>query len=151
MRTALLFFLLAGLTPLQAKEISADQLPAVVKQALRKLHPSAQIKEVESTHEYGEPLFEIELKEDNQEYEIYYHTDGSLFGYEYDIPLGLVPKSIRQDALRRLSGSRIVEAEVVANPEGEPLAYELEIKTQDGNHWDLYYNADGSFIEKTKD
>ena len=150
-RMALISILTLASTAAWATEISLDEVPQVVKQAFLKAHLDAEDIQVEKEDdEYGEPLYEFEYRENGKEHEALYHTDGSFFGYEREIPVSHLPQSIREQIAKQFPNGRIDEAEVVVNDKNTPLAYEVEVK-DNGEEWEVYFNADGSFINKRKD
>ncbi|BCX82028.1 hypothetical protein MIT9_P1610 [Methylomarinovum caldicuralii] len=135
---------------LQAEEISLEQVPEAVRQAFQKAHPNARDVEVEyEADEYDEPLYEFEFRRNSHKEEALYHTDGSFFGYERKLSPGLLPPAVKAQVRQRFPDGKIEEAEVVVNAQGEPLAYEVEVETPAGE-WELYFNADGSFINQRR-
>ncbi|XSG83741.1 MAG: PepSY domain-containing protein [Methylohalobius sp. ZOD2] len=151
MRT-LIFAALFGLsTSVLAEELRFEDLPKGVQETFKQAHPNARDVEVEKeAEEYGEPLYEIEFEADGVEYEALYHTDGSFFGYEREFPRGLLPQAVKDSIAKRFPQGEIQATEVVVNAEDEPLAYEVKIK-DNGEEWEAYFNADGSFINQLKD
>ncbi len=137
----------------QAEEIPLEQVPQTVRQSFQKLHPQAGKVEVEyEANEYGEPLYEFKFRQDGKKVKVLYHTDGSLFGYERELPVSALPEAVRRSVERLFPGERIdfEEAEGVYFS-GVPLAYEVEVETAGDREWKIFLNADGSVTEKRPD
>ena len=61
------------------QEIKKTDLPAAVKHAINKEFPDAELKETEKiTYPNNKTVYEMEVKQDKQKFEVQYATDGQL-------------------------------------------------------------------------
>lgn len=132
------------------KERSCTTLPAPVKTAIDNLYPQAQIEKVKWDKE-SVKVYEIEIEQDGQEYELTVTPDGTIIEKEEEIAIDSLPVAIKN----QLSGAKIEEAtqettywivtlQKLDNPK---VTYTVELK-QNGKKMEMELADDGTILEK---
>lgn len=68
----------AGSIQLIKQDISPQQLPAAVTQAIRKHHPAYQVDEAEKLEKNGRQYYQVELEKGRQEQNLVFGADGRI-------------------------------------------------------------------------
>ncbi len=137
-----------------AQEIKESEVPAAVKEALKKQYPN--VKEVEWEKEGNNYEAEIELvqvpmdgkgKKREVEKSLEYTATGELVKTEEQIEIKALPAAINDYVNKNYPGKKIKEASKITEANGT-IKYEAEVEKQD-----LIFDANGAFLEKeaTKD
>ena len=132
------------------KELTRSQVPNAVLGAFEKAHPNVQSVEFEEGSFEGKTAYEVEYKENGREYELLYSADGSLVQKEEEIDIKALPESIVQSINRAYPKATIKEAEKVMKPDGEVIAYEVEIK-EGGKEFEIELDAGGKILKSEQD
>ncbi len=137
-----------------AQDIKESEVPAAVKEALKKQYPN--VKEVEWEKEGNNYEAEIELvqvsmdgkgKKREVEKSLEYTATGELIQTEEEIEIKTLPAAINEYVSKNYAGKKIKEASKITEANGT-VKYEAEVEKQD-----LIFDANGAFLTKeaTKD
>jgi len=137
---------------LSAQEIKESEVPAAVKEALKKQYPN--VKEVEWEKEGANYEAEIELvqipmdgkgKKKEIEKSIEYTATGELIQTEEEMDVKDLPAAINEYVSKNYPGKKIKEASKITEANGT-VKYEAEVEKQD-----LIFDANGAFLNKEAD
>ncbi len=129
-------------------------LPDVVKAAINKLYPKATIEEAE-VEEEGVKVYEIELKQDGQEFEVTVAPDGTIIETEAEITLADVPEAVKAAVAGAAGGAEVKDickeityavVKLVALDKPQ-TTYEAEVVI-DGQEVELKLAADGTILSR---
>ncbi len=129
-------------------------LPDAVIAAINKLYPQSAIEEVETEKE-GVKVYEIELKQDNQEFEITVAPDGTIIETESEVALIDLPDAVKTAIAEAGGGTEVKEVcqevtyavvELVALDVPQ-ITYEAEVVI-DGQEVEIKLAADGTLLSK---
>ncbi len=132
------------------KEHACMTLPAPVKAAVDGLYPQAQIKKVKWDEE-SVKVYEIEVKQDGQEYELTITPDGTVVEKEGEITIDSLPEAIKTT----LAEATMEEAEqevtywvvTLQKLDNPKVTYTVELK-QNGKEIEMKLSDDGTILEK---
>lgn len=132
-----------------AQDIKESEVPAAVKEALKKQYPN--VKEVEWEKEGNNYEAEIELvqvpmdgkgKKREIEKSIEYTASGELVQTEEEIEVKGLPSAINDYVAKNFPGKKIKEASKITEANGT-VKYEAEVEKQD-----LIFDANGAYLSK---
>jgi len=131
-------------------------LPAVVKTAIETLYPQAVIGKAK-VEEEGLKVYEVELKQDGQEFDVTVAADGTIVGIESELAVEDIPAAVAEALAKVTNGAKITEVDedvtyavVTLTKLNEPqVSYEAEV-TIDGKKCEVEVAADGTVLEKSK-
>lgn len=132
------------------------ELPAAVKAALAKLYPQAEIEEAELEEE-GLKVYEVELEQGEQEYEVMVTPDGMIVEVETEIAMDALPKAVADAIAKAAQGAEIddVTKEVtyavvkLVKLDKPQTTYEAELE-KDGAECEIELASDGKVLEQSK-
>lgn len=125
-------------------------LPPAIQSFLDENYAGYQVEEAElETLCTGEEVYEIELEDGNDEFEIAVSTEGVLVFTEYEISKNDLPAAVSDNLTVAYPGGAIKEAERIELADGT-LQYEVEIK-QAGTSLDVLLQSDGTVICEESD
>jgi len=136
MKLICLILMSAALTPVLGQKISADKIPASVKESFAKMFPKVTDAkwEMEKKSEY-----EASFKMDGKSMSANFSDKGEWMETETDIKVSELPKPAVDFINQNHKGSKIKEAAVIKKPNGV-TRYEAEVNGKDiifdekGNH-----------------
>lgn len=146
------FFLMCGATIVEAKKMtSADQAK---KAALKKV-PSATVIKVESDHDHGISVYEVELSKGGKEYNFEYRaSDGKLIQYDWEInnpprtnqdKKDFSQKSIQKKAKKKVKNA-VVLSTVLKYDDGR-AEYKVKLRKGNKNYTLVYDSKSGKLLE----
>jgi len=129
------------------------KLPEPVAAAVQDLYPQGKIEEVQKDRE-SIMLYEIEVTQDGQEYELSIAPDGTIVEEEQEIAVQDLPQVI-QDAI---AGSDVEEVTkevtywvvTLTKLETPEISYSVELK-QDGKESEMEFSANGTLQKQQAD
>lgn len=134
----------------EEKELSRDQLPKAVLEAVEKAHPAAKELEYKEETFEGKAAYEVEYEENGKEYEFLYSADGALLQKEEEIDSHELPEAIVQAITKVHPKATIKEAEKITKPDGTVVGYEVEV--QEGEkELELHLDASGQLLKAESD
>ena len=98
------------------------ELPKAVQDAVKKAFPDATIEDVEREKEHGITIYELELVQDEEEFEAEFSAEGVLMETETEVSLEDVPEKVKKIIEDAAGEGRVTEVEKV----------ELRAKVRDG-------------------
>jgi len=127
-------------------------LPAAVKAAISALYPNAEIDEVEIEEE-GLKVYEIELEENEDEFDVTVAPDGTIVEVETEISLDDLPAAVKAAILAAADGAQVEEVSkevtyavvTLVELEEPQTSYEVEL-VKDGNEVEIEVAADGTVL-----
>jgi len=131
-------------------------LPAAVKTAIEALYPQAVIEEAKVEKE-GLKVYEVELKQDGQEFEVTFAPDGTTIEVEMEVAIENLPPAVAEAIAKAAQGANVkeIEQEVtyavvkLVMLETPQTTYEAEL-TKDGMECEIELADDGTVLEKSK-
>jgi len=132
------------------------EIPAVVKTAIETLYPQAVIGKAK-VEEEGLKVYEVELKQDGQEFEVTVAADGTIVDIESELAVEDIPAAVAEALAKVAKGAKITEVDedvtyavVTLTKLNEPrVSYEAEV-TIDGKKCEVEVAADGTILEKSE-
>ncbi|MHC4075759.1 MAG: PepSY-like domain-containing protein [Planctomycetota bacterium] len=129
------------------------KLPAPVKAAVESLFPQAEIEKVKLEKE-GLKVYEIEVEQAGQEYEVTVAPDGIIIEKEKEIDIKTLPEAIKT----ALAGTEIEEAKreveyyviTLTKLDNPRVTYEVETE-QNGKEIEIEFSADGTVLKQKED
>ena len=119
------------------QKTSKDNIPQIVKDALKKSFPTAQNEKWEKENQN----FEAEFNLNKEEVSALFSPEGKLLETEVEIALGELPKPIVNYVSKNLSGKKIKEASKIIDAAGK-VSFEAEV---DGT--DYIFDASGNLLK----
>ena len=131
-------------------------LPAAVKAAIEALYPQAVIEEAKTEKECLK-VYEVELKQDGQEFEVTFAPDGTVIEVEMEVAMEDLPPAVAETVAKAARGANVKEIEQEATYavvklvmlETPQITYEAEL-TRDGMESEIELADDGTILEKTR-
>lgn len=123
-----------------SQKLSADKVPAAVKEGLKKSHPHAV-----ATWEREDANYEANFKENGKTMSCILNKQGTVLETETAIALSDLPATAKTYIDQHYKGKKVKETAKIVKANGE-IAYEAEI-----NGRDVMFDANGNFIEKKKE
>jgi hypothetical protein len=131
---------------------SADvSIPEKVKADIAKRHPNAH--DLQASHEihFGRHLLEVSFrKDDNEQMQELFETDGSFFTNELLLEnLFEAPPAVKESLEKNFPGYTLNKAELIANPNGVGEEYEIYLTVKTVN-WKISINEKGNIEGKDR-
>jgi len=150
--TSLTLLLLTSLTVFgQEKSICKKKVSITVQKFIQTNYPKVKRLKYYEEYESGNRFIECEFKFDKTEYSLKFLSD-SLVETEILIEFRDIPTN-QQKIISASLDSFFTKYKVLncqeVNPKTNPL-YEINIKTNSGNYFELFYNKSGVLIKKTE-
>lgn len=131
-------------------------LPDAVKAAIKASYPGAEIEEIEKEYE-GLKVWEVELEQNEQEFEVTFAPDGTIVEVETEVSMESLPKAVAEAITKAAAGAKIkeVEKEVIhavvklVKLDAPKTVYEAEL-IKNGKKCEIEVAADGTVLEKPK-
>jgi len=139
MKTTIVIFALAlGINFANAQTVKEAEVPAAVKDALKKAYPTAKVEKWEKE----DTNYEAEIKVGKAESSIVYEASGNLIMTEVEIKVSELPKGVTDYISKNLKGKKAKEASKITYADGK-VNYEAEV-----DDTDYIFDDKGNFIEK---
>lgn len=117
-------------------KIAMDQVPAAVREAVKKYANDAEIKAVLEVNDDGTKIIEFDIEKNGKKSEVGFHKDGKLFMTEEEIALADVPSAVQKTIAKKSKDAkagtpfRVVKEgttryEVVIEKNGEKTEYSV--------------------------
>lgn len=123
-----------------AQKIGNGKVPAVVKEALKKVHPSATAK-----WEWEDKAYEANFKEDGREMSCIITKDGTITETETEMKLSELPKATQDYVAKNYRGKKIAETAKIVAADGT-VTYEAVTGGKE-----LIFAANGNFKEQKRE
>jgi len=107
--------------------ISPAHVPAVVREAMDKLHPGGAFTDAEKEWYKGKLYFELSREVKGMEVEAMFTPDGQLFQQEIEIPQSKVPAGVQTAARAALSGGKVSKWEEIRDASNALLEYHVKM------------------------
>ena len=122
------------------QKLNESQVPAAVKAAFQKQHPSAK-----ASWDKEDANYEANFKQDGKAMSAVIDEHGTILETETDIKVTDLPKATQDYMKKNYPGVKIEEAARVIKANGD-INYEAEVR-----HKDVIFDADGKFLKEAKD
>ena len=119
------------------QKTSKDNIPQVVKDALKKSFSTAQNEKWEKENQN----FEAEFKFNHDEVSALFSPEGKLLETEVEIAIGELPSSVVNYITKNLSGKQIKEASKITDAAGK-VSFEAEVGGKD-----YIFDASGNLLK----
>jgi hypothetical protein len=110
--------------------IRPDQVPAVVRQSMDKLHPGGPYTGAEKEYEGGSLFYELTRPVGGMEIEAMFTPEGKLHSEEIEVSQNKVPTVVQNRAKNAIAGATITKWEEIRD--GEQLLREYHVKMTKG-------------------
>lgn len=137
--TACLLFSLMGYT----QKLTADKVPAPVKEAFAKKFPAA----TDVKYEMEKKDYEINFKDKGIEMSANFDATGKWLETETEIKESDLPKEISASVTKNFSGYKISEVAKTETPD-KGLIYEMDLKN-DKEGFEVQFSPKGDVLKKT--
>lgn len=127
-----------GISLAQAQTVKEADVPGVVKQALKKQHPTAKVEKWEKEG----ANYEVEFQVNKIETCALYDEAGKFLESEIEIKESELPKGVAEYVSKNMSGKKIKESSKITNASGI-ISFEAEI-----DKTDYIFDANGAFLKK---
>jgi uncharacterized membrane protein YkoI len=134
----------------KAEKLTADKLPKVIRDAVQKRFPGAEITSAEKETEDGKVVYDIELKHNGRKYEMDIKEDGTVIEIEKEVDLKDVPAAVTRAVGAKYPNSTIKEVMEVNKVNGTvetPIHYEITIETAEKKKMEVIVSLDGKSVK----
>ena len=121
-------------------------LPSDVLAALKASYPDATIEEVVVEERNGSKFYEVELEENETEWEVLLAEDGKVIQTEVEIDAKDLPEAVRAQIRSTYPNGKVVDIARIVR--GQMTLFEVDL-TEDGHTQELLYTADGTLRKTT--
>lgn len=132
-------------------KVSLDQVPKVVKDALKAKFPKAEVVSAEKGDQDGTKVFEFELKQGEKKWEASFTPDGKFAGSEEAIKEADLPAKVKEAFQKKYPKAKVLEMERAVTGEGkaEKVVYEIIIEADKGK-LEIQFDPDGKVLGEEK-
>lgn len=153
MKTGLWALCLAATMAVYADEekeekVTLDQVPQIVKDALKPYAAEADVKGVEKGDQDGTKVYEFDIQQGTHKFEVAISTDGKYQGQEEDVELSSIPAAAQKALNDKAAGGKISGCEKATDKDGK-VTYEADIE-KDGKKAEVAVDAAGK-VATTED
>ncbi len=128
-------------------KIDIDKLPKQISAALKTKFPKAELVSAEKGDEDGKPVFEVVVKDQQQNLEVTLSPEGQIFAVEKTITADKLPKTVAAALHTKLPSAKIITAEEVWKDD-KLSAYELTVETAEKKSYEYEIDATGKILEE---
>lgn len=125
----------------KAQKLKETDVPAPVKEALKKQYPNAKVEKWEKEG----ANYEAEIEQGKSEMSVVFDATGKLVETEVEIKVSELPKAISDYVSKNMAGKKIKEASKITMADGSVM-YEAEI-----DNTDYIFDSNGTLIKKETD
>ncbi|HOD82069.1 MAG: hypothetical protein BWX88_01626 [Planctomycetes bacterium ADurb.Bin126] len=126
-------------------QVTIDQVPQAVRDAILKEAGEAKIDEIEKETKGDKVTYEAEWKVDGKEIEIKLAEDGTVLAREQEITLEQAPQAVREAILKAAGDNKVKEVSRITR--GGKTFFEAEWKA-DGKEIEIKLAEDGTILKK---
>ena len=133
-------------------KIELKDVPPAAMEAVKKLFPTAEVLGAEQETKGKKTIYEVKLKDKDQNIEVLVETDGDIEGVEREIDLKKLPKEVIDAIEAKYPKSTLKEAEAVSeieNGKEELEYYEVELETADKKMVEVHVTPAGKIQAET--
>jgi uncharacterized protein (TIGR03000 family) len=133
------------------QKVPLDKLPKAVTDALKERFPDAELKSASKEIEEGKTLFEVNVKNKDQNIDVTLTPDGAITGLEKEVEVKDLPKEVREALTTKYPNSTINKAEEVikVKDKKEELAcYEVVLTTAEKKKVEVQFSAEGKILKE---
>jgi hypothetical protein len=129
----------------QSTKIELDQVPEVVKSAVKKKFPKAEIKAAEKEVEDGKTTFELSIKDGDSKITVSLKDDGTILEVEKEIEAKDLPEAVATAVKAKYPSGTVKKAEEVT--EGEKVTYEVILAQEGKKLREIALDKSGKILE----
>jgi len=126
-------------------QVTIDQVPQAVREAILKEAGEAKIDEIEKETKGDKVTYEADWKVDGKEVEITLAENGTILAREQEITLEQAPQAVREAILKAAGDNKIKEVSRITR--GNKTLFEAEWKA-DGKEVEIKLAEDGTILKK---
>lgn len=131
--------------PLETEfHVSPDEVPAVVREAMDRLHPGGSATGAEKEYVGSSLYWEITKSVDGREVEAMFHPDGTLHSQELEVAADAVPDAVRSAVADTKLGD-VTKWEEIRDAEGALVEYHVKLSSA-GKNYKLRVAAAGTVL-----
>jgi len=134
----------------QETAVPPEKIPQVVREALVKKFPQAQITKCTQTTEDGDTVYDIEFLQKGRKCEADIKANGVYVNYEQAIAASALPKAVRDGIDKRYPRAvlkEVMEEKEVQGTTDRLSAYEVVLATAEGKEAEVRVSPDGQILE----
>ena len=138
--------LLLALTGLPAPALASKPCPTAVKEAVKRLHPTARLASCKPEKDQGKLQYEVKISSEGKPLELDLTPEGLLLQTEEKVPLGSLPAGVLSAFRSRYAGIEPLAAERQTKADGKTtfeVAFERDRKRREAT-----FSETGSFVEE---
>ncbi len=128
-------------------KMELDKVPQVIVDNIKSKFPKAQMTAAESGDEDGTPVIEVSIKNENQNIDITFTTDGKILVIEKEIPKDKLPKAVLGVLKAKYSAATIQLAEELVKDD-KPAGYEVTVVNPDKKTLELEFDTAGKPVDQ---
>ncbi len=126
-------------------QVTIDQVPQAVREAILKEAGEAKIDEIEKETKGDKVTYKADWKVDGKEVEITLAENGTILAREQEITLEQAPQAVREAILKAAGDNKIKEVSRITR--GNKTLFEAEWKA-DGKEVEIKLAEDGTILKK---
>ena len=136
-------------SPVQAKTIAQEEIPAAVLAGLKKHHQDVGAITVDKETHFGLTLYEVKLETHGNQHQALFDQQGRSFAHEEAINIQQLPASLQLAVKKLFNQSTVKDAESIQHPDGR-IEYEIDV-LGDGVAWELILDNQAKLLSKERD
>jgi peptidyl-tRNA hydrolase len=126
-------------------KVPLDQVPAAVKDAVKKKFPDAKMEEAEKEVKDGKTTFELVIKEESKKITVSLKEDGTILEIEKEIAAKDLPEAVASALKSKYPSGTVKKAEEVTV--GEKVAYEVIVAQEGKKNREIALDKTGKITE----
>ena len=131
--------------PLEVEfHMSPDAVPAVVRDAMDRLHPGGTATGAEKEFIAGGVYWEVTKSIDGRDFEAMFHPDGRLHSEELEVQADAVPAAV-QSAVHASGRGEVTKWEEIRDADGALVEYHVKLAS-DGRKYKLRVSSSGEVL-----
>jgi uncharacterized membrane protein YkoI len=146
---ASLALVVAGLARADEEKVELAKLPKAVTDAVKAKFPDAKLVSAEKEKEDGKTVYEVAIKNKEQNIEVTLTPDGKIVSIEKEIAAKDLPKAVAEALEKKYPKATIKKVEEIIKDD-KLVKYEALIVTADKKKLEVCFDPSGKFLEEEK-
>jgi hypothetical protein len=133
------------------EKVTLDQVPAVVKDALKARYPKAEVVSAEKGDVDGTKVYEFKLKEGAKEWEVAFTPDGKFHSSEEPLKEADLPAKVKDAFKQKYGEAKVLTIEKETTGDGDKAKVVFEIVFEKGTEkLEAQFDPEGKFLAEEK-
>lgn len=131
------------------EKVPLDKLPKAVVDAVKAKFPDAKLVSAEKELEDGKPVYEVAIKDKDQNIEVTVTPEGKIILIEKEIAAKDLPKAVAEAMEKKYPKATIKKLEEIIKDD-KVTSYEALIVTAEKKNLEVRFDPSGKFLEEEK-